>query len=94
MQKGIPLGIVTGIVHICRYKVTVKGVANHSGTTPMAMRKDALVKACGIVIGIQEFANKLGDGLVATVGDMTVLPGAINVVPGEVFFPSRCPESG
>ncbi len=85
--EGIPLGIVTGIVQIRRYRITVAGAANHAGTTPMRMRKDALVDASRIVTAVWDYAQAQGEGFVATVGDMEVSPGAINVIAGKVSFP-------
>jgi hydantoinase/carbamoylase family amidase len=85
-QLRIPIGIVTGIVHIERYKVTVKGQTNHAGTTPMHMRDDALVKACSFIKKIHELSKEKGEDFVGTVGKVEVIPGAINVIPGKVDF--------
>jgi len=85
-EINIPIGIVTGIVNIERFKVTVKGQTNHSGTTPMHMRDDALVKACSFVEKIHQLSKEKGEGFVGTVGKLEVIPGAINVIPGQVDF--------
>lgn len=85
-KLNIPIGIVTGIVHIERYKVVVDGKANHSGTTPMNMRDDALIKACRFIERIEELSRQKGEGFVGTVGKLEVIPGAINVIPGRVEF--------
>lgn len=85
-SEGIPIGIVQGIVGIAAYKATVKGKANHAGTTPMHLRDDALLKACQAILKLHERV-KGGEPLVATVGSIHAFPGAINVIPGKVEFP-------
>ena len=81
MHKQI--GVVEGIVGQRRFNITVKGSANHAGTTPMSMRCDALVAASQVVLAVNQIGNTLGQQ-VATVGKMKVLPNAANVVPGWV----------
>jgi N-carbamoyl-L-amino-acid hydrolase len=83
---GIPLGVVEGIVGIDDYQVTVRGFANHAGTTPIPQRKDALLAASEMVIAVREIATSTPGRQVATVGRMSVLPGAPNVIPGTVTF--------
>ena len=81
MSKQI--GVVEGIVGQRRFNITVKGSANHAGTTPMQMRCDALVAASQVVLAVNQIGNTPGQQ-VATVGKMEVLPNAANVVPGWV----------
>ena len=81
-QAGIPIGVVEGIVGIRRYDVVFEGVANHAGTTPMALRRDALVMAAPFITGAREIA--LQHEIVATIGALRVYPGAPNVIPGRV----------
>ncbi|MEO1802509.1 MAG: Zn-dependent hydrolase [Cyanobacteria bacterium J06629_2] len=81
MQKQI--GVVEGIVGQRRFQITVKGSANHAGTTPMSMRRDALVAASQVVLAVNQIGNTPGQQ-VATVGKMEVKPNAANVVPGWV----------
>ena len=81
MQKQI--GVVEGIVGQRRFNITVKGSANHAGTTPMSMRCDALVAASQVVLAVNQIGLTLGQQ-VATVGKMEVKPNAANVVPGWV----------
>ena len=77
----IPLGIVETIVGQTRAELQFHGHANHAGTTPMHLRRDAL--ACASEwIGVVEREALASDGLVATVGRVEVKPGAGNVVPG------------
>jgi beta-ureidopropionase / N-carbamoyl-L-amino-acid hydrolase len=79
-----PIGIVTGVVGQYRFAVTVIGRANHAGTTPMNMRKDALVAASEIVLAVNKIALSIDGDQVATVGYMDVSPNATNTVPGRV----------
>ncbi|MGB6330062.1 MAG: Zn-dependent hydrolase [Halarcobacter sp.] len=84
-NKQIPVGIVTGIAAPIRYELIIKGRADHSGATPMNMRKDALVTAAKIIVGIEDIASqKIWKTLVATVGFANAVPGVLNVIPGEV----------
>ncbi len=83
-ERKAPIGIVYGIVGIYRYEVTVLGEANHSGSTPMDKRDDALVKAARIILAVQQFVMEESADMVGTVGSVQVKPNAINVIPGEV----------
>lgn len=79
------IGIVTAIAAPTRMKITIKGKADHSGNTPMNLRKDALTGACEIVLALERIARtEAGKHTVGTVGDVQVTPGAMNVIPGEV----------
>ncbi len=82
-SMGKQIGVVKGIVGQRRFNITVKGSANHAGTTPMQMRCDALVAASRVVLAVNQIGNTPGQQ-VATVGKMDVLPNAANVVPGWV----------
>ena len=81
MSKQI--GVIEGIVGQRRFNITVKGSANHAGTTPMSMRCDALVAASQVVLAVNQIGLTPGQQ-VATVGKMSVKPNAANVVPGWV----------
>jgi len=83
-RAGIPIGVVEGIVTIDDYDVTVRGFANHAGTTPMPDRRDALVAASRVVLAVREIATAEAGAQVGTVGQLSVSPGAPNVVPGLV----------
>jgi allantoate deiminase len=91
---GAPLGIVTGVVGVSRGTLVVEGRAGHAGTTPMDVREDALVKAAGLMLRIEETARSI-EGAVATVGQVTVEPGAVNVIPSRVTISvdARAPDS-
>jgi allantoate deiminase len=83
--SGLPVGVVSGIAGQSRHQLTFTGEAAHAGTTPMDHRKDALVAASVFVQAVADYAESQA-GLVATVGRLTVQPGAANVVPGEVIL--------
>jgi allantoate deiminase len=80
-----PLGIVSALVGATRASLTFTGKAGHAGTTPMDLRQDALAGAAEVVLGTERYAKSV-DGLVATVGQISIQPGAINVIPGEVII--------
>ena len=82
-SMGKQVGVVEGIVGQRRFNITVKGNANHAGTTPMSMRCDALVAASQVVLAVNQIGLTPGQQ-VATVGKMSVKPNAANVVPGWV----------
>jgi N-carbamoyl-L-amino-acid hydrolase len=66
-------------------KLTIEGVASHSGATPMGKRRDALVTASHLVLAVEAEATKRADRrIVGTVGVLKAYPGALNVVPGRV----------
>lgn len=82
-EYKIPCSVVNGIAGAARYRFKVVGNPGHAGTVPMALRKDALLAAAEIILAIEQQAI-LHDSLVATVGHLSVLPGASNVIPGVV----------
>jgi N-carbamoyl-L-amino-acid hydrolase len=83
-RAGIPIGVVEGIVAIDRYEATITGVANHSGTTPIADRHDALLAASHLTIAVRDAATREPGRQVATVGRIEVTPNSANVIPGLV----------
>lgn len=85
-NEGTDLGLVDFIVGINEFKVKLTGRPDHAGTTPMDMRKDALLSASRVVQEVEAAAVRAGEGTVATVGELEVKPGAANIVPGEVEF--------
>src|SRR6201996_3915398 len=56
-QRNAEIGIVTGIVGIRRHEITVEGRADHAGTTPMSLRRDALVGAAGVIQAVEKLAR-------------------------------------
>lgn len=82
--KGIPIGVVEAITGRTVLDIRVDGEQNHAGTTPMDMRRDALVTAARLVLAIERIASVHGLCAVCTVGQLDVSPGSTNVVPGTV----------
>jgi allantoate deiminase len=82
-SRNLAVGVVSAIAGQERHRITFAGEAAHAGTTPMDKRRDALVAASVFVQAVEDYAGSK-DGLVATVGQLEVRPGAANVVPGEV----------
>jgi beta-ureidopropionase / N-carbamoyl-L-amino-acid hydrolase len=83
-SEGKDIGVVKGIVGQYRFLVTVTGRANHAGTTPMHLRRDALIAASRIVLAVNNLATSIPGEQVATVGMMNVHPNATNTVPEKV----------
>ncbi|MDR2503742.1 MAG: Zn-dependent hydrolase [Deltaproteobacteria bacterium] len=82
-EKGLPVGIVTAIAAPIRSRVEITGKASHSGSTVMNNRLDALVTAADLVLAVRAVGNRFSRReIVATVGNLVVRPGAMNVVPG------------
>jgi allantoate deiminase len=79
--EGLRVAAVTAIVGQTRLNLTFAGQANHAGTTPMHLRRDALAAAAEWITAVEACARRT-DGLVATVGRVSVEPNAGNVVPG------------
>ena len=80
--RGLPVGVVSVITGQNRYALTFAGVAGHAGTVPMGQRHDALAAAAEFVLEVEREARGR-PGLVATVGQLQVQPGAVNVIPGQ-----------
>lgn len=86
-SENIPVGIVTHIVGIRRVLITVTGQPDHAGTTPMNIRRDALVGASYIIGQVRDMAESLSGNpsyVVATIGRLTMTPNVPNAVPGWV----------
>ncbi len=81
--RNLPIGVVSAIAGQSRITVGFTGEAGHAGTVPMALRHDALCAAADFVLTVESVARNL-PGLVATVGQLNVQPGASNVIPGQV----------
>jgi len=85
-KENTQIGIVEGIVGIERWDVTIEGVANHAGTTPMNMRNDALLAAAKLILAINETVTGVEGRQVGTVGKVEAQPGAYNVIPDKVIL--------
>lgn len=84
--EGLALGVVTAIAAQKRLMVKIIGTAGHAGTTPMNLRKDPGPAAAECILALEQICRAGTDGLVGTVGRMTALPGAFNVIPGAIEF--------
>ena len=86
-SKGIAIGVVEGINGIKQFMVSLTGVSNHAGATPMGLRHDALQGAARVIAAVEEIAvGEMEGSTVATVGMLTCEPGQANVIPGRVQF--------
>lgn len=85
-QADLDIGIVEGIVGLQWWDVRIKGFANHAGTTPMDMRQDALLAGAKFILAVNEITKAMEGNQVGTVGRINALPGAPNVIPGEVVL--------
>jgi len=88
-QRDVSAGVVTTITGTTRLHGTIEGTADHSGSTSMVDRTDALAAASELVLAleqaVQDVAEPAGTA-VATIGELSVDPGVVNVVPGQVEF--------
>jgi allantoate deiminase len=80
-SRGVAAGVVSAIAGQTRAKVFFAGKAGHAGTTPMAMRRDALAGAAQFILAVEALA-KATPSMVATVGRISAVPGATNVIAG------------
>lgn len=80
------IGVVEGVVGMVCYEITVSGEADHAGTTPMNMRKDALFTVTDIIRNLRETFDTFDESLVYTMGRMTVEPNIHTVIPDKVVF--------
>lgn len=85
-QKGLPVGVVTGIQGKRTFRVEVLGEESHAGTSARAQRRDALVDAVAVVGALQQEMWDDADTVRFTIGRFTVAPNAPSVVPGRVVF--------
>lgn len=84
-RDGRPMAVVSEIVGMRGYVVTLRGTANHAGTTPMDARRDALAGAARVTLALRE-ATRARPGTTVNVGRIEVEPGGSNVIPGVARF--------
>jgi len=84
-SQGRRMALVEAICGVVGLRVTLRGEPNHAGTTPMDMRRDALVAAARVVLAVREPTTGRDD-LRATVGRIAAAPGGRNVIPGSCEF--------
>ena len=85
-KRRCRIGLVEAIAGIQQLNITIKGIADHAGTTPMMDRSDPLQGAARIIIEIDKIARRTGPHTVATVGRIICEPAQVNVIPGLVRF--------
>ncbi len=85
-REGVPIGAVENLQGISWQRVTIDGVANHAGTTPMSMRRDAGHAAARVISFLRGRATGSNMPTVATVGCIAFEPNAINVIPSRATF--------
>ena len=85
-RQGALIGVVEGIQGTRWLEVTIEGQVAHAGTTPLAARRDAMAVAAAIIARLQATVMPADADARLTVGRLTLAPGAVNVIPGEVTF--------
>ena len=95
-RERVAIGAVENLQGISWQRVMIEGAANHAGTTPMAMRRDAGLAAARAVTFLGDRARASNTPTVATVGCITFEPNAINVIPSRAAFTVdlRDPDEG
>ena len=84
-ELNLPLGVVTSINGSVRFLVKIIGTASHAGTMPMDRRRDAVSAMAELAVYMEQRAAQDGDS-VATIGQLNVPNGSVNVVPGVCQF--------
>ena len=85
-DEGLPVGVVTAISGQTRLRATIEGTAGHAGTVPMTLRRDALAAASECILAVESLCRDGPAGLVGTVGELAVSPGASNIIAGSAHF--------
>ena len=83
--EGLGIGVVTAIAAQKRLSARFTGMAGHAGTTPMDLRRDPGPAAAEAILLVERVCGA-EPGVVGTVGRIAALPGAVNVIPGEIVF--------
>ena len=82
--EKVPVGIVTGVQHMCRYRIQISGQETHAGPSPMAMRRDPMMSVAEFLTESYQIAEQNGPDARVTFGYISASPGAPNTVPGLV----------
>jgi N-carbamoyl-L-amino-acid hydrolase len=85
-REGVMIGAVEGVQGISWTEITIGGVSNHAGTTPMRLRHDAGYAAASIATFVRELATRMGGDQVATVGALTLAPNLVNVIANRALL--------
>ena len=83
-DENLPVGVVSAIAGAKRFDLSVKGMAGHAGTVPMALRQDALCAVSEMILAVEKVAQE--HGIVATVGEINNRPNGVNVISGYTQF--------
>lgn len=94
--EDLEIGVVTGVQHMSRYRITIQGTETHAGPSPMATRKDPVMALSRILPELYGLADSEGEGARITVGCLSAEPGSSNTVPGSLEFTVdlRHPDNG
>ena len=85
-RLGEVLGAVEDLQGISWQEITVRGVSNHAGTTPMSLRHDAAYCAAKAAVFVHDLAKRMGGSQVATVGSVRLVPNLVNVIARQATF--------
>jgi N-carbamoyl-L-amino-acid hydrolase len=85
-KAGLHIGVVEGIVGLRWMEVTIDGMANHAGATPMNQRHDAMLAAAKFTVAVNDAITSEPGRQVATVGRITATPNTTNIIPGQVVL--------
>ncbi|MER9601639.1 Zn-dependent hydrolase [Mesorhizobium sp. M7A.F.Ca.US.010.02.1.1] len=85
-RESVPIGAVENLQGISWQRITIDGVANHAGTTPMSMRNDAGHAAARTITFLLDRIKASNAPTVATVGTIRFEPNAINVISSRAVF--------
>jgi N-carbamoyl-L-amino-acid hydrolase len=83
--EKLQIGVVEGVYGLYWLELRLKGQANHAGSTPMDIRRDALMSAAEIFLAAEKLPGELGEGNRLTVGYIEAIPNSVNVIPGDVI---------
>lgn len=83
-RERVPIGVVEGIVGRTILDIDILGEAQHAGTTPMPLRRDALVAAAEIILAVRRIAVERAVCATATTGYVEAHPNVTNTIPGNV----------
>jgi len=85
-EEGCAVGVVEGIVGISWSRLTLHGVQDHAGPTPMRIRHDPLAAAAEVIRAVRAIPGQVCPEMVTTVGRLEVSPNITNAIPGRVFM--------
>jgi beta-ureidopropionase / N-carbamoyl-L-amino-acid hydrolase len=85
-SKGLEIGIVTAVQHMCRYRISIRGQETHAGPSPMSLRRDPMMAVAQILGELYRLADEYAPESRVTIGYIQAQPGSPNTVPSEVVF--------